>query len=169
MLRFTQSVLACVAVACSGCCRVPEFITADYGKGVTFSGADGEIYSVTWFRPKGKLERCPLVVRLKDGTQLDESRFSSTKFMCDLGGHTQNRNGNKYDLMVDDKSGASLWSEYEKGELVSVGANLGVGSKHSLKVILGDRTVTLPASESELFESLGKPQAFSKGKPPASY
>lgn len=155
------AMLMVAAGFCVGC--NPESTRSEYDHGVVFDGAGKEIYKVEWWRPKGAKEPCPLAVRLEDGTELDVTQFASPKLMRDLGGRVRNRNGERYDIMVQ-KSGATFWSYYEKGELVAVGVNMNGGRRHSNKITFDGKTVMLPTSESDLFKQAGDPRSFRRWK-----
>jgi hypothetical protein len=150
------------AVFASAGCSLPVVSTAEYDKGIVFEASGGVVYKVSWWANRAAASvDCPIVIHLKDGTDLNHSHFVSPKIMRGLGGRSLNQHGEEFDLYVS-KPEMVIGCDYKKQKLAWVMVNLGVGSKAKVSLTIDGKAVSLPISEEKLFEALGEPRRFEK-------
>jgi hypothetical protein len=154
-------VVAVTALASAGC-SLPVESNAEYDKGIVFEASDGVVFKVSWWADRAAPSvDCPIVIHLKDGTDLNHSHFVSPKVMRGMGGKSQRQYGDEFDLMVW-KPEMVIGCDYKKQRLAWVMVNLGVGSKAKVSLTIDGKAVSLPISEKKLFEALGEPSRFEK-------
>jgi hypothetical protein len=160
-MHFQLCVVAVTALASAGC-SLPMVSNAEYDKGISFEASDGVVFKVMWWADRAAPSvDCPIVIHLKDGTDLDHSHFVSPKTMRGLGGKSQNHHGDEFDLHVW-KPEMVIGCKYKKERLNWVMVNLGAGSKTKVSLTVDGKALTLPISEKKLFEALGEPRHFEK-------
>jgi hypothetical protein len=150
------------AVIVSAGCSLPVVSTGEYDKGIVFEGSNGVVFRISWQADRAAPSAdCPIVVHLKDGTDLNHSHFVSPKIMRGLGGRSLNRDRDDFDLWVT-KPEMQVGCDYKKKQLARVIINLGSDSRQKVSVTVDGKDLSLPISEKNLFEVLGEPRRFEK-------
>jgi hypothetical protein len=162
MLNLKRLAIASVVLVSAGC--MPVFSKADYGKGLVFYGLGDVIHQVDWSADSSLPQvKCPIIIHLKDGSNLDESLFASSQKMLQSGGKIQCEIGD--DLWVEVlRPEMAIVCTYKKDKLVSVMVNVPPHSSLGASLTVGGKNVSLPITDRKLFEILGEPRGFQKRK-----
>ena len=162
MLDVKRLAVASSVLVLAGC--MPVFSKAAYDKGIAFDGLGDVIHQVYWSADSSLPEiKCPIIVHLKDGSNLDESLFASSQKMLQSGGKIQAQIGDLLEVMVL-RPEMAIGCTYKKDKLVAVMVNTSPDSRLKASLTVDGKDVSLPIEDRKLFEILGEPRSFQKRK-----
>src|SRR5579863_2301896 len=127
-------------------------IEVEYDNGLRFIGTDGAVSNLEWSRQPGQTTRCPVVVHLDHGKEIDQSAFESPAAMRALGAEvTDDSDDGDASLNTSDYLVEAL---YHKGSFYLLNLQVWPKATRTLKVTVDGRTFQLPVAPEKLYEVL---------------
>ncbi len=137
------------------------FLDAEYDNGLVVEVIDGIVRSLDWSCRVGHPSRCPLIVCLDSGVEIDEPTFQSPDAMRALGAKMSKgpqANTGEDTLIAEFRTrDYFVVGTYVKDALDYVELKILSQAEGALKVTVDGRTFELPVSQERLFEILGPP------------
>ena len=139
---------------------------AEYNNGLVITGIDGIVKEVQWCRLVAERyhcpsNRCPLIVYLDDGVELDDSTFQSPDAMRALGAKMaqgpKTDKGQNMSFAEFRTRDYFVATSYADDVLDVVELHVLKDATGTLRVSVDGRTFELPISQESLFEILGPP------------